>query len=145
MLQFLSRNERTALLIVFIVTLLIVFQRQDYQNSQSQHDLVFGTPRSPHWHAVQHQTVKEHPYCAACGSTEDLNVHHKLPFHVRPDLEVTPSNLIVLCRVHHFDLGHLRNWNKWNPNVQQDADEMYYHLHRKHPPDWEKRNNPFKK
>lgn len=82
----------------------------------------FGsTPRSPKWTMVRNAHLDKYPECAACGSTEDLNVHHIQPFHQFPELELEPSNLITLCRPHHFNLGHRRNWKDWNPYVKEDA------------------------
>ena len=68
--------------------------------------------------------MRGNPTCAACGSTLRLEVHHVLPVHVRPDLELTPSNLITLCEgehLHHYTLGHGHNWDNYNPSVQADA------------------------
>jgi hypothetical protein len=89
-----------------------------------------GVPRSPKWPAVRAEFVRLHPTCAACGSWSALNVHHVLPFHQRPDLELDPSNLITLCREHHFRIGHdpdgpwkpaRPNWLEFNRNVRKDA------------------------
>jgi hypothetical protein len=90
----------------------------------------WGEPRSSEWSAVRAAHVKRHPACLACGSVEQLNVHHIEPFHMRPDLELDPSNLVTLCREHHFRIGHdpdgpwkpqKPSWIKSNPNVRQDA------------------------
>jgi hypothetical protein len=90
----------------------------------------WGDPRSSEWSAVRAAHVKRHPACLACGSVEQLNVHHIEPFHLRPDLELEPSNLVTLCREHHFRIGHdpdgpwkpqKPSWIKSNPNVRQDA------------------------
>jgi 5-methylcytosine-specific restriction endonuclease McrA len=90
----------------------------------------WGEPRSSEWSAVRAAHVKRHPACLACGSVEQLNVHHIEPFHLRPDLELEPSNLVTLCREHHFRIGHdpdgpwkpqKPSWIKSNPNVRQDA------------------------
>ncbi len=90
----------------------------------------WGEPRSSEWSAVRAAHVKRHPACLACGSVEQLNVHHIEPFHLRPDLELEPTNLVTLCREHHFRIGHdpdgpwkpqKPSWIKSNPNVRQDA------------------------
>jgi hypothetical protein len=54
-------------------------------------------------------------------------VHHRLPFHERPDLELSPDNLMTLCEAGkygincHLLVGHLGNWRRWNPFADQDA------------------------
>ena len=61
--------------------------------------------RSAKWDSVRDGIVRDHPYCALCSSTEDLEVHHKKPFHLHPELELAPSNCIVLCRHCHWWAG----------------------------------------
>ncbi len=53
---------------------------------------------------------------------DDLNVHHCRPFHLHPDLELNPANLITLCRNHHLWWGHLGCWRSWNCHVQSDCE-----------------------
>ena len=82
--------------------------------------------RSPHWAAFRMQFVEKHPFCAVCGYTEFLNVHHIIPFHVDATKELVEANLITLgehCPSgnHHYLFGHFLNWRNWNPNVIQDA------------------------
>lgn len=81
---------------------------------------VFG-PRSPHWDEVRNEVVADHPYCAASGMKTGLEVHHIMPYHLRPDLELRKDNLAVLARPYHFLLGHFCNWQKFNANVVKDA------------------------
>ncbi len=87
-------------------------------------------PRSSKWKTVRDAFVEKHPACEACGATEGINVHHVLPFHDRPDLELDSGNLISLCREHHWIIGHdpdgpwgpqRPNWSLSNPNVREDA------------------------
>lgn len=44
-------------------------------------------------------------YCADCQRegrwTRTVDVHHKIPLAVRPDLKYEPSNLEGLCKPHH--------------------------------------------
>lgn len=91
---------------------------------------VFEGPRSVEWHSVRNRFVAEHPVCEACGSTDQLNVHHVEPFHTNPELELQPSNLITLCREHHFRVGHdpdgpwkpsKPNWSLSNPLVREHS------------------------
>ena len=85
--------------------------------------------RSGKWQTVRNQFVEDNPECAACGSPDELNVHHIEPFHERPELELEISNLITLCREHHFTIGHdpdgdgpkRPNWKESNKNVVRDA------------------------
>mgnify|MGYP000547166982 CR=1 FL=1 len=78
--------------------------------------------RSGHWGFVRDLVLKD-ANCAACGGWSQLEVHHIQPFHVRPDLELEPGNLIPLCRPCHYHLGHLKCWQCINPDVVQDAAE----------------------
>lgn len=86
--------------------------------------------RSSGWQSVRNEFVRKHPRCEACGSRWELNVHHVVPFKDRPDLELEPSNLVTLCRKHHFRIGHdpdgpwkpeKPSWLLSNPRVREDA------------------------
>lgn len=81
--------------------------------------------RSPKWSATRKAHLAMHPTCAACGSKDNLEVHHCVPFHVAPELELAESNLITLCEGGpincHFLFGHLRNWTAWNTRVEIEA------------------------
>jgi hypothetical protein len=86
--------------------------------------------RSPHWGKLQKKLVGEHPYCSACGcrSRRKLVAHHIVPYHHAPELELEPSNLIVLCEsgrygVHcHLFLGHFGDFKRrHNPDIKTDA------------------------
>lgn len=92
---------------------------------------IFAEPkvlRSPRWPAVRAAHLALHPFCAACGGTEHLQVHHKKPVHLFPQLELEPDNLITLCegpgRGCHFIFGHLYSWFAFNPSVELDAHRM---------------------
>lgn len=86
-------------------------------------------PRSPHWSKVRADYLRLHPACEACGAAGDIQVHHVKPFHLVPELELDPTNLIGLCGPHgcnaHFRLGHLGNYELANPNVRRDAAEEW--------------------
>jgi hypothetical protein len=89
-----------------------------------------GIERSPEWPAVAHPHLLKEPACRACGHRgQGLQVHHIKPFHLHPDLELDPNNLITLCelkgRDHHLLLGHLDDWESYNPNVRQDVKRFY--------------------
>jgi hypothetical protein len=105
----------------------------DDQLSESVQDGWQGAPRSPEWANVRKEHVLQFPRCAACGTVENLNVHHILPFHEHPELELDQNNLITLCREHHFRIGHdpdgpgpkKPNWKASNPKVRQHADQFF--------------------
>jgi 5-methylcytosine-specific restriction endonuclease McrA len=90
---------------------------------------VFGqlsVPRSSRWKKVREEHIKNNPTCSACGSTDNLIVHHIVPFHLNPDLELDPKNLITLCQGRHMNchivIGHKYNWHETNDNVVKDAE-----------------------
>lgn len=77
--------------------------------------------RSPGWEAVEKAHIKKEPCCRVCSGKHDLQVHHKLPFHLHPELELEDSNLVTLCQPHHLLVGHLMLWASYNPAVMKDA------------------------
>lgn len=87
--------------------------------------LLFREGRSPLWPAKRRAHLKLQPSCAACGGRVYLQVHHKVPFHIDPKLELEPDNLITLCeapsRLCHYRCGHSFDWAAFNPDVEADA------------------------
>lgn len=80
--------------------------------------------RSPHWAAYRRAWLADHPICAACGHALHVEVHHKLPVHLAPALELDPTNFITLCESEsqcHLRVGHNGNWLDFNPNVERSA------------------------
>ncbi len=84
--------------------------------------------RSAQWSSVRRKYLSKHAVCAACGSDKYLEVHHKKPFHLHPDLELREDNLITLCedgrrgaRNCHFVFGHAYHWKGYNPDVAEDS------------------------
>jgi 5-methylcytosine-specific restriction endonuclease McrA len=81
--------------------------------------------RSSKWPGVRAKHLKEEPVCQWCTGGEKLQVHHQIPFHEQPDLELTDSNLITLCEVKpskcHLEKGHLGNYKSFNPNIRRDC------------------------
>jgi 5-methylcytosine-specific restriction endonuclease McrA len=58
----------------------------------------------------------------ACGSCKKPEVHHIVPVHLAPELELDPENLITLCDKYcHFIFGHLMNYKSWNVDVLEDS------------------------
>lgn len=97
----------------------------------ASHDL----KRSTHWPSASAFRLRQQPTCQACShprllhSIFDHQVHHcVVPFHYalllgRPDLELDPANLSVLCEPptleHHLLLGHLGDFHSYAPNVDE--------------------------
>lgn len=87
--------------------------------------VAFGSRRSAGWPRVRREHLKDHPTCAACGNTKSLEVHHKIPFHLAPELELDKHNLITLCGEEghgcHYRIGHSLSWSSANPFCEEDA------------------------
>jgi 5-methylcytosine-specific restriction enzyme A len=89
-----------------------------------------GASRSAEWSAFRDRTLKGRG-CAVCGGRKNLTLHHIIPFHLAPDLELDHNNVIPLCQAGmygincHLVLGHLGNWQRTNVNVL--ADVAYWH------------------
>lgn len=80
--------------------------------------------RSPHWPAVEKAHKKANPTCAACGSRTLVQVHHCQPFHLHPELELDPANLISACmsvNECHLRICHGDSFKMWNPDVRKDC------------------------
>ena len=89
-----------------------------------------GATRSSRWDDVRDDFLHGQ-VCAVCGGTAELIAHHIIPFHIAPDQELNPGNLIPLCEAKrygincHLLLGHHGNWSRANPNVR--AEVAYWH------------------
>jgi hypothetical protein len=86
-----------------------------------------GVARSGKWATVRKHFLEANPTCAVCGGTDRLEVHHIFPFHLDPEKELDPTNLITLCEGQRFGLnchllmGHLGSFRDVNPDVTSDA------------------------
>ena len=101
----------------------------DYDNNllldpASLYAELYGAPRSPRWPQVRSEWLAAHNFCFACGGLVNLEVHHKRPFHLYPELELNPSNFVTLCSRSrggvncHLFFGHLGNWvYYYNPDT----------------------------
>lgn len=91
--------------------------------------LMNGEPRSPKWPGARAAWLRNHPACAACGTRDFLQVHHKVPFHVDPGKELDPSNFITLCetphRNCHLTMGHCGNFALFNDRVEHFTEEFF--------------------
>lgn len=84
--------------------------------------------RSPRWDSVRKTFIQTHPFCEACGSLKKLQVHHILPFHLHPELELDISNLITLCMDKnecHLEIGHGGSFKSFNPYVKSFAQRFF--------------------
>jgi hypothetical protein len=78
--------------------------------------------RSPKWQTIRKNHLKNNPFCIACGRDAKLEVHHKIPVHMSPELELDPSNLVTLCADPcHLLFGHLMNFKSYNKSVIEDC------------------------
>ena len=81
-----------------------------------------GVPRSGKWPKFRAAHLKANPTCEACGQRDSLEVHHIQPFHLRPDLELDPANLMTLCGDPcHIVHGHLMAWGRYSPTARTDV------------------------
>ena len=87
-----------------------------------------GQKRSANWRTIRNEHIENHPTCECCGKKnkiiQPLEVHHKKPFYLNPELELEPTNLITLCRSCHLLVGHLMNYKNYNDKV--DSDSLYF-------------------
>ena len=83
--------------------------------------------RSGKWPTAREHHLEQHPTCAVCGGKVKLEVHHKKPFHIHPELELDPTNFITLCEADkdgvncHLLFGHLGNFKSLNDEVESDS------------------------
>ena len=81
--------------------------------------------RSPKWNAVRKAHLEKHKTCEVCGGDDNVEVHHVLPVHLYPELELDVTNLLSLCNGAgggcHLRMGHLGSWKAFNPSIRQDA------------------------
>jgi 5-methylcytosine-specific restriction protein A len=89
-----------------------------------------GHERSSEWSRVAKEHLRREPACVACGyKGRKRQVHHIKPFHLHPQLELDPQNLITLCeargREHHLLLGHLDEWESYNEHIRADVKHFY--------------------
>lgn len=86
-----------------------------------------GSKRSKQWPRVRKAHLKLNPRCALCGGKKKVEVHHIVPFHVEPALELVAANLITLCESRkggitcHLFAGHLGSYRRQNKAVVEDA------------------------
>lgn len=65
--------------------------------------------KSKHWAKLKAAVLKRCPKCSWCGSTNNLDVHHK---YYRNLYDVTPEDCVVFCRKHHKIVHEWREKNR---------------------------------
>jgi 5-methylcytosine-specific restriction endonuclease McrA len=83
--------------------------------------------RSPKWAGVRDRYLKKHPVCEACGAKSKLQVHHRQPFHLFPELELEGTNLVTLCmtiRECHLEIGHGTFWKLFNARLEEHLQRL---------------------
>lgn len=84
-----------------------------------------GNQRSSKWPRVRDRHLAAFPRCSVCGKKENLRAHHIKPYHLFPELELDPENLLTTCEGEvvncHLLFGHLMDWRAWNPKVIEHA------------------------
>ena len=140
--------NRSLLIVILLMLVVLSYQHHSAEIHSgptiSEHDEAvpenldsptYDSPRSPKWRTVRNHFVTQNGgVCAACGTTDNPHVHHIKSFHEHPELELDPTNLIILCGPKaencHLRIGHdpdgpggpqHADWKKNNPNVVKDA------------------------
>ncbi len=85
--------------------------------------LFTASPRHPKWPAAARRFLKRNPLCMFCGGTKEVVVHHAIPFHIRPDLEMDESLWRPCCELAgvncHLQIAHLGDWRLWRKDLQR--------------------------
>ena len=74
---------------------MIIFFKNIYNFFRQKTRAVGLSPRSAGWAKVEKDFLAKNPICAICSTNKKLNVHHKKPFHLHPELELDVNNLIT--------------------------------------------------
>lgn len=78
--------------------------------------------RSPKWSQIRKKHLDTQNKCQFCGNSKNLEVHHIVPVHINPELELDRGNLITLCDKNcHLLIGHFMNYKSYNPNVVDEC------------------------
>jgi hypothetical protein len=90
----------------------------------------FAVRRSPGWADARREHLTREPACVVTGidDARRVAVHHIMPFHLFPELELDPGNLITLAESPiniHFLFGHGgRSWCDYNRSVRRRVARM---------------------
>jgi 5-methylcytosine-specific restriction endonuclease McrA len=78
-----------------------------------------GASRNFSWQRCRKRFLKKvGKVCVCCSSKKQIEVHHVLPRHIRPDLAVDMTNLIALCKGCHLRIGHLGSYFTYNATIK---------------------------
>ena len=85
-----------------------------------------GASWSGKWRKAKRKYYKKHgKVCKCCGSKKNVELHHKLPRHLFPELALDEKNFIPLCNRKgvgcHFLLGHLQSYYTYNEKITEVA------------------------
>jgi hypothetical protein len=90
----------------------------------------FETPSEYQVTKAKNVYREANPTCEVCGAKSNITngnrnpVHHRMPVHVAPELAATQSNLVTLCRRHHFWVGHCGNYRAYNANLNKTIEAV---------------------
>lgn len=93
-----------------------------------------SSSRSSEWPKIRAKHLESNRVCIVCGGNRKLEVHHIIPFHVKPELELVSSNLVTLCEdgsdgiICHLAIGHLGSYKSYNENIVEDAKILNYKI-----------------
>lgn len=94
---------------------------------------VLTTKRHSGWGPASHLYVLRYPSCYVCGrlvwkglkAVCPYSIHHALPFHLYPELEMDEANWVTVCEYRsfncHFVAGHLLDWRSWNADIRKQG------------------------
>jgi len=97
-----------------------------------------GQRRSSQWPKFRKAMIAARPYCAACLSPSNLELHHIVPYSKDPTKELDQSNVVVLCESKKFGVnchrffGHLGDYKKHNPDCFDDVRLWFSKLNMSH-------------
>lgn len=114
-------------LIIYLSFLLILtFSKYFFVSRREVESL--SIPRSSKWRKIRNFHLNSNPFCAICGSTDNLSVHHIKSFSENPELELAPDNLITLCENKnlncHFVFGHHMRWTNLNDDLLENIGKI---------------------
>lgn len=99
----------------------------------------FSQHRSPKWPEIRDAHKRKYPRCEVTGETNGVEVHHIFPFHLFPDKELDPDNLVTLKEKEflgllvHLFVGHSGNYHNFNGRCIEDILYMRAKLMRLNP------------
>lgn len=71
-----------------------LIERKPFEKATRHSEGMYNTYR---WKKLRAESIKNHPYCSECGSTENLTCDHIQDANGDPELFYMPENIEVLC------------------------------------------------